>query len=156
MSTPAPEKIFPTKAAPGGPPAGPSGRAGFKLDQKTAMWGGAAVVALVALLSTRGAPAEDETSGGAYELDTTETDVYNDLQPELEGIADAIESMSGDPKAARPSVIVQNITRKPNKPSPKKKPGKGTPKAKPKPKPKPKSKAGVGRNKWIPKKKKAD
>lgn len=148
MSTPAPEKIFPKTDGPPAPAGGPRAPGGFKLDKKVAMWGGAVAVALIALVSSRsqGGAQDDETGGGAYELDTTETDVYGDLQPELENIADAIETLGDDfedfqsdkPKAATPKPATPK-PRTTNKPAPKKKKKPGRPKATPK-KPAPKKK----------------
>lgn len=156
MSTPAPEKVFPKADAPTSTPS--TGARGFKLDQKTAMWGGAVVVALIALVSARGtsSSSDDETSGGAYELDTTETDVYNDLQPELENIADQLEELTDRPRPATPAPATKK-KRKTNKPGPKGRKNKKRPKATPRPKPTPKQKRRIPaprRPHWPPPRKK--
>jgi len=73
--------------------APPSGSTTPKVNQKTLMWAGAAVVALVALVASRGGdPATDPEATGT-ELDTRETDLYNELQPELENVADRLEEL---------------------------------------------------------------
>jgi hypothetical protein len=90
------------------PPGGDVGKSkgkglgGLKLDKKTAMIGGAVVVGLIALLSSRGG---DETSEPleVAELDTTATDIYTDLQPELERLTDAIDGMRNTPAPAKPA-----------------------------------------------------
>lgn len=107
------------------PPAAPSpasgGGKGIKVDQKVLMMGGAVVVALIAFASSRGAAG---TSGGNFdtvELDTTETDLYTAVQPELERINDQLEdlAMREKPAPAKPVVIVRPGKPSPAKPAPK-------------------------------------
>ncbi|HSX68128.1 LysM peptidoglycan-binding domain-containing protein [Nocardioides sp.] len=108
------------------PPATPSpasgGPKGVKLDQKTLMMGGAVVVALIAFASSRGGAGG--TSGGNFdtvELDTTETDLYTAVQPELERINDQLEDlgMRDTPAPAKPQVIVNVSKPTPSKAAPK-------------------------------------
>lgn len=100
MSTQQPEKVFPNQ---GPAPAAPT-RRGVSLkgvDKK--VWLGAAAIATVgaALIFGRGGGSDPEASGedgaGGYELDTTDTDLYNELQPELEAIQDALEDRPRPP-----------------------------------------------------------
>ncbi len=93
MSTGAPEKVFPKPSAgPASPGAG--GKLSLRgVDRKTWMWAGAGVVALVAVTVGRSQEADDpEDELSTY--DTSTTDLYNELQPDLEQIGDTLEELS--------------------------------------------------------------
>ncbi len=126
--TPGAEKVYPTGGPPAGPQAGGQGAGGGKgggnsggqgsggaklpkLDRKTLMWGGAAAVALIAFVSTRGGDAEDEDEAMTIEpaeLDTTEEDLFNSLQPEIENVADLVTDLRDNPAPQKPvKVTVQ-------------------------------------------------
>lgn len=106
MSAPAPEKVFPAPAgppAPAAPAGGGGGGGGFvKANQQTLMWAGAAGVVILALVNaSRGQrPAADDDS--VPTLDTSRTDFYNELQPELEAIQDRLEQLGDRPTATTP------------------------------------------------------
>jgi hypothetical protein len=145
------EQVFPRAGGSGGayPAAGPtsSGGAKVKLGKRELMIGGAVAVAGLALVARSRGGGEtsdggDSASADRFEIDTRDTDLYNDLQPELEAIQDAIRDT---PKPATPTQIrdaIKPLLPKPSpKPAPKKKKprppkGKHSPKKKP-PKKKP-------------------
>lgn len=126
--TPGAEKVFPAGQA-GGAPAAPPAAAGKtpaggsgggsssgggmklpKLDRKTLMWGGAAAVALIAFVSTRagGDDLEEDEEGMTIEpaeLDTSEEDLYNSLQPEIENVADLVTDMRDNPAPQKPTKV---------------------------------------------------
>lgn len=98
------ERVFPPTAAP--QPATPSAGSGksVSLSQKQLLMGGGVIAVVMLGLLNRSPGGEDtetdpETPGG-YELDTRDTDLYNELQPELERIGDAIENWTRPPKPA--------------------------------------------------------
>lgn len=156
-------KVFPSRAGGTSPAAGPSssssgsgGGGGSvslgplgRVGKREAMIGGAGLVAVLALVARARAGGDASSGGedgpdgeGAYELDTRYTDLYNDLQPELENIAGAVRDV--------PKAVIAGLP-KPAAPKPPKKPPK--PK-KPKPKPKPKKPGGKKPPKKKPPKKK--
>lgn len=112
-------------AAAGPAPAAPS--RGVRVPTKTLLMGGAvlAVVVVALITSRRSGKAADDAGPASYEIDTTETDLYNDLQPELEQIGDQLGEIIGNqtPRPAPP------VIKPPTRP--------GTPVPAPKPKPKP-------------------
>lgn len=132
MSTPAPEKVFPAGPAAASPAAGSGGSSGgsvgvgrVRVDKKTAAWAGAGVVVLLGLLAARSSASSDPDPEGAdFELDTTETDLYNELQPELENIGDQLDELNDRrPRPRRPKPHRGNGGPRPPKPGPR--PGKG-------------------------------
>lgn len=92
MTSPAPERVFPASNPPSGPSAPSPGLGRLRVDKKTLAWVGAGVVAVVALFAGRNQSTDPEASGTA-ELDTSETDLYNELQPELENISDQLSEL---------------------------------------------------------------
>jgi outer membrane biosynthesis protein TonB len=105
------------------------------------MLGGAAVVGLLAVLA-RSRSGGDTTSedaaapagtAGQYELDTSNTDFYNELQPELEALSDRLD---GVPKAVVDQLAQQQKPAPPKAaPKPPKKKKKPRPPKHPKKKP---------------------
>lgn len=109
----------------------PAGAAGMSRNQ---LYIGAAVLvaAFAALSAWKGKkePADDP-SQGSFEIDTTQTDLYNDLQPELEQINDALDDIRNGP---RPPVVTPPVVTPPKTTPSAPKP---VPKPVPKPAPKP-------------------
>lgn len=102
------------------PPAAARPVAGASLLQnKTALYvGGAVVVAAIAAFSALrggGSGGGDDGSAEPFTLDTTATDLYGDLQPELEQIGDKLDQIIGP----RPPVVTPPTTKPPTVPPPK-------------------------------------
>lgn len=109
---------LPAATAPAAAPAPAAGGAGsLTVNKNLLMVGGLVVVAVIALVNSR----RGGTTGTAadYNIDTTSTDLYNDLQPELEQIGDRISRLE-NPAPAKPDV---SIPKPPGTPKPAPKPG---------------------------------
>ena len=129
MSSQQPERVFPGAPSPAAGPTG-GGKIGvgrLKVGKKSAAWAGVGVVVLLGLLAARGSSSSDsaDSTVDPAELDTTETDLYNELQPELENIADQIGDLRNQPRPQKPKKPKKQTGPKGNKPGPKK--GKGKP-----------------------------
>lgn len=78
-----------------------------RIDQRTAMVGGAVLVVGLALFqrsrSGGDVGSSDPSSVSNLELDTTTTDLYNELQPELERINDALDGLKDGIPTTPPS-----------------------------------------------------
>lgn len=89
---------------------------------------GVGVVGLALFMSRGDAPADDGAEGDSateYELDTRDTDLYNELQPELEQISDQIRDTRGPqgPRGRRGKPAPKRPRRKPeDRPKPKRGP----------------------------------
>lgn len=100
------------------------GGGSIRLGQRELMIGGAVVVAGLALYSRSRAGGDvtddggEEGSAGGFEIDTRNTDFYNELQPELEALPGAVAAAIAEQQAAKPPA-----------PSPKPPPPKPGPKA---------------------------
>lgn len=104
------EQVFPrpggASPAPGAGGSTSGGAKGVRLGQRELMIGGAVAVVGLALLSRSRAggdvsPDDDEdASAGTFELDTRDTDLYNELQPELEAISDRLDGIARPPAPA--------------------------------------------------------
>ena len=132
MSGQQPERVFPAAPSPAaGGTASPGGKIGVgrvKVDKKTAAWAGAGVVVLLGLLAARSNSSSSDGTDPTIdpaELDTTETDLYNELQPELENIANQIGDLRNKPRPQKPKNPKKRNGPKGNNPGPKK--GKGKP-----------------------------
>ncbi|MEN8672575.1 LysM domain-containing protein [Nocardioides sp.] len=104
MSTQKPEKVFPDQGGDSKPPKRSRGLKG--VDRKWVLAGAALATVGAALVFGRGDDADPEASGeggGSYELDTSETDLYNELQPELEAIRNALEDDRPRPPTPTPA-----------------------------------------------------
>ncbi|MBM7510046.1 hypothetical protein JOE61_003860 [Nocardioides salarius] len=78
-------------AASSGPSAAAGGRSGIKLGKKAQLGAAAAAVAVLALvMGRRGGGSQD-----FGEADTTATDLYGELQPQLEGLQVGLDNLSG-------------------------------------------------------------
>lgn len=111
----------------------------MRLGQRELAIGGAVVVGALALFARSRAGGDTTSEGddvtspagapGAYEIDTSRTDFYNELQPELEAVSDRLEDLEGAVKQ-----IPRTPTPAPKPPAPKPKPKikKKKPKGKPK------------------------
>jgi len=93
-------------------------------------------VAGVAYFSARNTPVADDGGGGSYELDTVETDLYNELQPELETIADRLDDL-GKPERRRRKKPPPKKPRKPERDDRPRRPHRGPKGSGPKPRPRP-------------------
>lgn len=104
-------------ATPPAPATAPAAGGGGSLtgNKNLLMVGGLVVVAVLAFANSRKAPSTD--SAADYEIDTTDTDLYNDLQPELEQIGDRISRLE-NPAPAKPPVTIPKPPGTP-KPAPK-------------------------------------
>lgn len=100
------EQVFPrpggASPAAGTGGTGPTGGKGVRLGQRELMIGGAVAVVGLALFSRSRAggdvSSEDEDpEGAAFEIDTRTTDLYNELQPELEAISDKLDGIARPP-----------------------------------------------------------
>lgn len=94
MSTQQPEKVFPNQG-PAPAPAKRNAAASLKGVNRKWWLGGAALLTVGAALAFGRGDGTDPEAGGedgeaGYELDTSDTDLYNELQPELEAIADLL------------------------------------------------------------------
>lgn len=100
MSGQAPTKVFPADPA-AAPAPGAGGGAGAKLKAVDKKWwlGGAALLT-VALAATVGRSDPTEDDADDPELDTSETDAYNDLQASIESLGDAISDI---PRPIKPT-----------------------------------------------------
>jgi hypothetical protein len=108
-----PSAIQPPPAAPA--PAAGGGLGSLASNKNLLMVGGAAVVAVVALISSKRAPAPDP-GPESFEIDTRDTDLYNDLQPELEQISDRLSGIEKPVTPAPP--VVKPPTTPPPAPKP--------------------------------------
>lgn len=128
-------KVSGTPAGPAPPGAGPTagggsrqgtiGRVGANMQRNKALWlagAGAAVVGL-ALWQSRGEATEDEDDElTEWEIDTRDTDLYNELQPELEEVADRLDELEDErppgtgtgPRPPRPGKPVRHFHRTAN------------------------------------------
>lgn len=94
--------------------------AGFLSSRNGLLVIGAGLVAAFALGSRgKGAAADDQAGPDSYEIDTTQTDLYNDLQPELENIADQLNELR--PRPITPTPVPPT---KPTRPLPAPRPAK--------------------------------
>lgn len=116
-------------AAPARPAAAGGGVAGLLQNRTALMLAGVVLVGGFALIRAKmGSAGPDQGTGAApqgYTIDTSQTDLYGDLQPELEQINDALDDLRKNP---RPPVPTPPPTPKPpstNVPSPKPKPATG-------------------------------
>lgn len=107
-------------AAPAAPAAAPAAGGGNPLtaNKNLLMVGGLVVVAVIALVNSRG-KAEPTGTADDFEIDTRDTDLYNDLQPELEQIGDQLSRLQ-NPAPVKPPVT---IPKPPVPPKPAPKPG---------------------------------
>lgn len=110
-----PSAIQPPPAAPA--PAAGGGLGSLASNKNLLMVGGAAVVAVVALISSRKAP-EPDSGPETFAIDTRDTDLYNDLQPELEQISDRLSQIE------KPITPPPPTTKPPTTPPPAPKPTK--------------------------------
>lgn len=126
MSTP--QQVFPAPApAPAPAGGGGGGRALAGVNQQQLMWIGAGLVVVVALVqAARGErpAADDETPT----VDTSRTDFYNELQPELEAIQRAINDLGERPTTVPTPTIPSPTGPRPVTPSPKPPPAASQPK----------------------------
>lgn len=105
--------------APAAPAAPAAGGGSLTVNRNLLMVGGLVVVAVIALVNSRKGATDTSGTAADYNIDTTETDLYNDLQPELEQIGDRISRLE-NPAPAKPDVTVP---KPPTTPKPAPKPG---------------------------------
>lgn len=113
----APEKVYPS-APPAGSPS-PAGGVTTRLKTLDRKWwlGGAALVTVVvaATVGRRNDPeADDDEAGGAWSIDTSETD----LAGRLDDISDQLEELGDRPRPPKPSPTPQNPGPQGNTPGP--------------------------------------
>ena len=104
------EQVFPrpggASPAAGTGSTGPTGGKGVRLGQRELMIGGAVAVVGLALFSRSRAGGDvsseddDTDSAASFEIDTRTTDLYNELQPELEQINDKLDGIARPPAPA--------------------------------------------------------
>lgn len=104
-----------TPAAPAPAPA--AGGGSLTSNRNLLMVGGLVVVAVIALVNSRKGATDTDGTAADYNIDTRDTDLYNDLQPELEQIGDALYRLE-NPAPAKPDVTVPKPPTPP-KPAPK-------------------------------------
>lgn len=89
-----PEKVFPVESSGGSSSSSSGGTIGvgrFKVSTKTAgILGAGGVVILGLVAAQKGASQDDDVDTDAAILDTTDTDVYNDLQGAIEQLTDEL------------------------------------------------------------------
>lgn len=120
MSASSPERVFPP--ASGGSSPAPGGRRAMpRLSQRQQLAAAGAVAVVGLALYTRSKSGGGDVTGAAdnpssvYELDTRDTDLYNELQPELERVSDALDEL----KDGLPTLPAAGPKPTPPKPGPK-------------------------------------
>jgi nucleoid-associated protein YgaU len=108
----------PVTPAPAAPRPAPAGAGGLLRNRTVQLAGLGVLVVGFALFQSRGSSAPADDGPDSFELDTRDTDLYNDLQPELEQIADRLDGLENP----RPIVPTPITPRPPQPPAPAPKP----------------------------------
>lgn len=99
---------LPSAMPPAPAPAPAAGGGGLTVNKNLLMVGGLVVVAVIALVNSRKGATDKTGTAADYNIDTTSTDVYNDLQPELEQIGDQLARLNNPAPVVPPVVPPRN------------------------------------------------